>query len=47
MNEAADIIEEMGEMEQETLTESDADNLNEAMMSILEALELIVGTIGG
>ena len=46
MNEAADIIEEMGEMEQETLTESDADNLNEAMMSILEALELIVGTIG-
>lgn len=46
MNEAADIIEEMGEMEQETLTESDAENLNEAMMSILEALELIVGTIG-
>lgn len=46
MNEAAAIIEEMGELEQQTLTESDAENLNEAMLNILEALEIIVNAMG-
>lgn len=46
MNEAAEIIEQMGELEQETLTESDAEDLNEAMLGILEALEIIVNAMG-
>lgn len=46
MNEAAEIIEQMGELEQETLTESDAEDLNEAMLNILEALEIIVNAMG-
>lgn len=46
MNEAAEIIEQMGELEQEALTESDAEDLNEAMLGILEALEIIVNAMG-
>lgn len=42
MIQAAEIIEEMGTIEQETLTESDADDLNGAMLDILEGLQAVV-----
>lgn len=42
MNEAADIINEMGEISQDSITESDADDLNEAMLNILDGLSTAV-----
>ena len=43
--EANDIIEEMGEIEQSELTEKDADELNDAMEDIIEALNGIVDSM--
>lgn len=42
MNEAADVIEQMGEITQDTLTEEDAEELNGAMKDILDALSYVV-----
>lgn len=42
MNQAADVINEMGEISQDTITEADADTLNSAMLDILDALSLLV-----
>lgn len=38
MNEAADVINEMGEISQDSITEKDAEDLNGAMVDILEGL---------
>ena len=42
MNKAADVINQMGEITQDTITEADAEDLNSAMVDILDALENIV-----
>lgn len=42
MNEAADVINQMGEITQDTITEEDADTLNSAMLDILDALSNLV-----
>ena len=42
MNQAADVINQMGEISQDTITETDADTLNSAMLDILNALSLLV-----
>lgn len=42
MNQAADVINEMGEISQDTITESDAETLNGAMLDILDGLSGIV-----
>lgn len=42
MNEAADVINQMGEITQDTITEADADTLNSAMLDILDALSNLV-----
>lgn len=42
MNQAADVINEMGEISQDTITEADAETLNGAMMDILDGLSGIV-----
>lgn len=42
MNQAADVINEMGEISQDTITEADAETLNSAMLDILDALSLVV-----
>lgn len=42
MNQAYDIILEMGEVTQENITESDAIELNDAMADILEVLSMVV-----
>ena len=42
MNQAADVINEMGEISQDTITEADAETLNSAMLDILNALSLLV-----
>lgn len=42
MNQAADVINQMGEISQDTITEADADTLNSAMLDILNALSLLV-----
>ena len=42
MNQAADVINEMGEISQDTITEEDAETLNSAMLDILDALSLLV-----
>ena len=39
---AADVINEMGEISQDTITEEDAETLNSAMLDILDALSLLV-----
>ena len=46
LNEAVAILEEMGAIEREALTEDDMQELNDAMMVILEALTEISGVIG-
>lgn len=46
LNEALAILEEMGTIEQETLTAADAEALNEAMQSILDVLTEVAGAIG-
>lgn len=46
MTEAADIIEEMGNIDKAELTESDAEDLNEAMRLILEGLAQIANSMG-
>ncbi|MDO5575178.1 MAG: hypothetical protein Q4G60_14500 [bacterium] len=42
MNQAADVINQMGEITQDTLTEADAEQLNSAMVDILDGLSMIV-----
>ena len=42
MANAADVISQMGEITQESITEEDAESLNSAMMDILDALQMIV-----
>lgn len=42
MNQAADVINEMGEISQDTITEEDAETLNSVMLDILDALSLLV-----
>lgn len=46
LTEAAAIIEEMGNIEQESLTEADAEEFNEAMRSMLEGLQVIANAMG-
>ena len=46
LNEAVEILEQMGTIEQESLTEADAQELNNAMMEILDALAEIAGAMG-
>lgn len=46
LNEAVAILEEMGTIEQETLTAADAEALNEAMQTILDVLTEVAGAIG-
>lgn len=47
INQAADLINEMGEISQDTITEADADTLNSAMLDILDALSLTVDGMTG
>lgn len=47
MNQAADVINEMGEISQDSITEEDADTLNSAMLDILDALSLTVDGMTG
>lgn len=42
LNQAADLINEMGEISQDTLTEADAVELNDSMVAVMEALTIIV-----
>ena len=42
MNQAADVINPMGEISQDTITEQDAATLNSAMLDILDALSSVV-----
>lgn len=42
MNTAADVINEMGEISQDSLTEADAVALNDVMVQIMEVLEAVV-----
>lgn len=46
LNEAAAIIEEMGTISQDEMTEADAEGMVEAMIAILDGLEAIAGAIG-
>lgn len=46
LTEAAAIIEEMGNIEQSSLTEEDAEEFNEAMRSMLEGLQVIANAMG-
>lgn len=46
MTEAAAVLEEMGNVEQSSLTEADAEEFNEAMFSMLEGLQEIANAIG-
>lgn len=46
MTEAAAVLEEMGTVEQSSLTEADAEEFNEAMFSMLEGLQEIANAIG-
>lgn len=46
MTQAAATLEEMGNIEQESLTEADAVEFNEAMQSMLEGLQVIANAIG-
>lgn len=46
LTEAAEVIEEMGEIEQTSLTEADAEEFNEAMQSVLEGLQVIANAMG-
>ena len=42
MTQAADVIAQMGEITQDSITEADAEELNSAMMDILDALSMLV-----
>ena len=42
MNKAADVINQMGEITQDSMTEADAEDLNSAMVDILDALSMLV-----
>ena len=42
MNQAADVINQMGEISQDSITEADADTLNSTMLDILDGLSLTV-----
>lgn len=42
MNKAADVINQMGEITQDSMTEADAEDLNGAMVDILDALSMLV-----
>lgn len=46
LNEAYTLIEQMGTIEQSTITEADAEELNSAMMDILEVLDTVVNAMG-
>ena len=45
MNDAKAIIEQMGEITQDSITEADAEELNTAMEGILEVLEVVVNAM--
>lgn len=45
MADAADVIEQMGQITQESITEEDAESLNSAMLDILEALQLTIDSM--
>ena len=42
MNQAADVINEMGEISQDTITELDAETLNDTMLTLLDVLDAVV-----
>ena len=42
MNQAADVINEMGEISQDTITEEDAEVLNDSILALLEVLDAVV-----
>lgn len=42
---AEDVINEMGEITQDTITEEDADSLNQYMLTILNALDIVVDSM--
>ena len=42
MNQAADVINEMGEISQDTITEEDAEVLNDSILALLEVLDSVV-----
>ena len=42
LNEASDVINEMGEISQDAITEEDAEELNDAMLSLLDVLDAVV-----
>ena len=46
LNEALAILEEMGTIEQETLTAADAEELNNAMQTVLDVLTEVAEAIG-
>lgn len=46
MNQAYEIIEQMGEISQDSITEADAQELVDAMVKILEVLEAVVNSMG-
>lgn len=46
LTEAADIIEQMGEIQQIEISEADAEDLNGAMLDILEVLSAVVDAMG-
>ena len=42
LNQASDVITQMGEIKQDTLTEADAETLNQAMLDLLDGLSATV-----
>ena len=42
LNQTADVINEMGEISQDTITEEDAVTLNDTMLSLMDSLQTIV-----
>ena len=42
LNQTADIINEMGEISQDTITEADAEALNDSMLTLLDVLDAVV-----
>ena len=38
----ADVMEEMGDISQDTITEADAESLNDSMVTLLQVLDAVV-----
>ena len=38
----ADVMEEMGDISQDTITEADAESLNDSMLTLLQVLDAVV-----